>query len=226
MRSAEYNRLTYLGAGLEALDPAAPAATCLELLELWWAEAVADDRVSEPSAAAFATYDATSQLPDCRILLVKDFDRLGVRFFTNYQSSKGRQLSAVPGAALTLLWHPMFRQIRLRGPVEPTTAEEDLAYWRTRPRESQIASSVSVQSQLVGSRAELIEAVQAAETRFQGAEVPLPDQWGGYRLRPVEVEFWVGMPARLHDRIRWCCEQGIPLPLDQKEGWECARLQP
>lgn len=226
MRSHDYERRTYQGSGLEGLDPEAPQISCLSLLNRWWIDAVADERVSEPSAAALATYDQPNGLPDSRVLLVKDFDADGIRFFTNRESVKGVQLATSPVAALTFLWHPMFRQVRVRGQVEQTTREEDLEYWMSRPRESQLASSSSAQSQSAGTRSAVLAAYQMAEKEYAGSEVPLPANWGGYRLHPLEVEFWVGMPARLHDRVVWSRTAEGPGRLDTNEGWSCQRLQP
>ncbi|KAA9393156.1 pyridoxamine 5'-phosphate oxidase [Kocuria coralli] len=226
MRSEEYGRVVYSGSGLEGLGSGDTKTTVLELFESWWAQALADPRVGEPAAASLATFDAAGGLPDNRILLIKDFDAGGLRFFTNLDSAKGRQLETTPDAAAVMLWHPMFRQVRFRGPVERTTRDEDREYWVTRPQASQLASWSSSQSAPVASREAVTAGFAAAESRFRDTEVPLPEQWGGYRLRPAEVEFWVGMPARLHDRVLWRTSDGRPRPLDSPDGWESQRLQP
>ncbi|NKE09437.1 MULTISPECIES: pyridoxamine 5'-phosphate oxidase [Kocuria] len=224
MHSNDYQRIVYTGTGLEAAGGTEPGPTPLTLLEQWWEAAVADPRVTEPAAATLATFDVGTGLPDSRVLLIKDFDAQGLRFFTNRASAKGQQLETTPAASITMLWHPMFRQVRFRGPVEQTSRDEDLAYWQTRPRESQIGSSSSHQSQPVESREQVAQNFQKVERAHPDGEVPLPTTWGGYRLRPVEVEFWVGMPARLHDRVQWSADR--PLPMDSNHGWSVQRLQP
>lgn len=226
VRGDEYERVVYAGSGLEELGRGATGPTILELLESWWDQAVADPRVGEPSAASLATYDDATDLPDNRILLIKDFDAHGLRFFTNRDSAKGHQLAATPNAALVMLWHPMFRQVRFRGHVEQTDPAEDLEYWSSRPHASQVASWSSRQSAPVDRREDVTAGFESAEARFLDVDVPLPETWGGYRLRPVEVEFWVGMPARLHDRVLWRSTDGTPHPLDSPERWTLQRLQP
>jgi pyridoxamine 5'-phosphate oxidase len=138
------------------------------------------------------------------------------------------ELAAVPYSALVLLWHPMYRQVRLRGPVEPVSREEAAAYFASRPRGSQVASRASRQSQPLASRDELVAAVAAEEQRWpdtgSGQDVPLPDYWGGLRVRPVEVELWVGQPSRLHDRVLYLAAAGTPL--DDEQAWTRTRLQP
>ncbi|MDO5619056.1 pyridoxamine 5'-phosphate oxidase [Kocuria sp.] len=224
MHSDDYQRIVYTGTGLETAGTGADGSTPLTLLDQWWSAAVADPRVTEPAAATLATFDVERGLPDSRVLLIKDFDAEGLRFFTNRASAKGRQMTATPAASITMLWHPMFRQIRFRGPVEQTTAEEDLAYWRTRPRESQIGSYSSAQSHVVDSREQITRHFEEVERAYRDVDVPLPATWGGYRLRPVEIEFWVGMPARLHDRVLWRAQR--PQRMDSNQGWSVQRLQP
>lgn len=226
MHGQEYERIVYTGSGLEHVGQHPGGATILTLFEQWWADAVKDPRVGEPAAATLATYDAASQLPDSRILLIKDFDADGLRFFTNRASAKGRQLARSPGGSVVMLWHPMFRQVRFRGPIEPTSRDEDLEYWATRPRESQLGSWCSRQSAPVDSRGTVTDQFQAAEEQFRNSSVPLPPTWGGYRLRPVDVEFWVGMPGRLHDRIQWHTLDDTPHPLTAQDAWHVQRLQP
>jgi pyridoxamine 5'-phosphate oxidase len=216
-------RLTYDAPGLGDDLPAAP----LPLLADWYAAALADPRVAEPAAMVLATVDAAGQ-PNARTVLLKGLDAAGAELYTNLGSAKAGELAAVPYAALVLLWHPMYRQVRLRGPVEPVSRAESAAYFASRPRGSQIASRVSHQSQPIGSREDLVAAVAAEEARWpdtgSGDDVPLPDYWGGFRLRPVEVELWVGQPSRLHDRVRYTAAPGARL--DDSNAWTHSRLQP
>lgn len=220
-------RVPYAGEGLDddavaALRGAGPLA----VLERWYAEAAADDRVSEPAAMVVATVDGDGR-PDARTVLLKGLDARGLVFYTNLTSTKARQLAAVPYASAVLLWHPMFRQVRVRGPVELVGRDEAAAYFATRPRESRLAAWASHQSRPVASRADLEEAVARQAARFVGVEdVPLPDFWGGYRVRPAEVELWAGHPHRLHDRVRIATRDGGPAPLDDVSSWVVQRLQP
>ena len=197
------------------------------LLAGWWADAVADDRVDEPDAMSLATVDGAGH-PDSRIVLLKGLSARGFEFFTHTTSAKGRQLAGAPYAALVLLWHPMHRQVRVRGPVEPVSREEAAVYFATRPRGSQVASSASLQSAAVGSRAELEQAVADEQARWPDtgspSDVPLPEHWGGYRVRPDTVEFWVGQPSRLHDRILF--SRSGSGDLDDPTSWALTRLQP
>ena len=147
-------------------------------------------------ALATATPDGQ---PSVRIVLLKGIDDDSIQFFTNYSSRKGRELAGNPRAAATLYWQPLYRAARLEGPVERLTAAESNAYWATRPRGAQIGAWASAQGTVLGDRAELDERVRAVEARFP-REVPRPDFWGGYRLRPVAVELWQGRSDRLHHR--------------------------
>jgi pyridoxamine 5'-phosphate oxidase len=132
----------------------------------------------------------------------KAIDPRGIVFYTNYGSAKARDLEESPYAAAVFAWLPMERQVRLAGTAERVSRAETDAYFATRPRGSQIAAWASAQSSVIGSRADLEAQVLSLEARFSGADVPAPPDWGGYRLRPDEVEFWQGRPDRLHDRLR------------------------
>jgi pyridoxamine 5'-phosphate oxidase len=216
-------RQVYDAPGLGADLPAAPLA----LLAEWYAAAMADERIAEPAAMVLATVDAAGH-PNARTVLLKGLDAQGAEFYTNLGSTKAVELAGSPYASVVLPWHPMYRQVRLRGPVEPVSRAESAAYFASRPRGSQVASRASRQSRPVGSRAELEAAVAAEEARWpdtgSGSDVPLPDYWGGVRLRPVEVELWVGQPSRLHDRVRYSAAEGSGL--DDERAWTRTRLQP
>ncbi len=212
-----------IGDELEAGGTAAP----LGWIERWYAEAQADERIHEPGAMVVATVDAAG-LPNARTVLLKGLSAEGLTFYTNTRSAKGHELSAVPYAALVLLWHPMYRQIRVRGPVRPTLAEEAAAYFAARPRGSQVATRASRQSQPIGSRSELEARVAAEDARWPdtGApdDVPAPSTWGGYVVRPDVVELWVGQRSRLHDRVLF--ERTGDGGLDDPRSWRVGRLQP
>lgn len=198
----------------------------LAVLQRWYAEAGADHRVAEPAAMVLATVDGQGR-PNARTVLLKGLDARGLAFYTNRESAKARELAGVPWAAVVLTWHPMFRQVRARGPVVPVDDAEADAYFATRPRESQVGAWASRQSAPVGSRHELDAAVARQRDRWAGhEEVPRPPFWGGYRVQPVDVELWVGHASRLHDRVAFRTRDGEPAPLDDPAAWELVRLQP
>jgi pyridoxamine 5'-phosphate oxidase len=164
-----------------------------------------------------ATADADG-FPTARVVLLKAVDGRGFQFFTNYESRKGAELAANPRAALAFLWIPLERQVRVRGTVERLTAEESDAYFATRPRGSQIGAWASRQSQPLERRGLLEQRWSDLEQMYAGREVPRPPHWGGYRVRPLEIEFWQGRENRLHDRLRYAAVPG--------GGWRVERLAP
>lgn len=204
------------------LDVAWLAGGWLPLLRRWFAEAAefaAPDggRVAEPNAMVLATVTAEGR-PVTRTVLCKGVDEDGVCFFTNYTSAKAGQLAGNPHASVTFPWYQMHRQVHVRGVVGKMGRDESLRYWRLRPRGSQLGAWASRQSQPAASRAELLEQYKQVEEEFAGVDpVPLPEFWGGYRLRPAEVEFWQGRPDRMHNRVRAVLTGGR---------WLVERLQP
>ena len=151
----------------------------LRQFESWLAEA--GDAVREPEAMALATATPAGA-PSSRMVLLKKFDDRGFVFFSNYSSRKGRELEENPRAALLFHWDPLGRQIRIEGPVKRTSPEETSEYVRSRPRGSQISALASPQSQSIRTREQLEERVQELESSYEGADLPLPDSWGGFRL--------------------------------------------
>ncbi len=168
-----------------------------------------------PEAIALATVDERGR-PDARMVLLKGFGAGGFRFFTNYDSAKAGQLEPGP-AAIVAYWRELDRQVRIRGPVERLPETESDAYFATRPRAAQIGAWASPQSRSIDSRERLDRLVADAEARFGEGEVPRPPHWGGYLLRPEEIEFWQGQVARLHDRFRYTRDG---------DGWRIERLAP
>ncbi|MGH9062892.1 MAG: pyridoxamine 5'-phosphate oxidase [Acidimicrobiales bacterium] len=158
--------------------------------------------IIEPNAMTLATA-APDGRPSARMVLLKAVDAGGLVFYTSRSSEKGRELAANPWAALVLHWRELGRQVRVTGPVAPTGDEDAAAYFATRPRGSQLATWASRQSEVLPSRAELEEEVEAMAARFNGGPVPLPPWWAGYRVGAETVELWQGRPDRLHDRIRY-----------------------
>jgi pyridoxamine 5'-phosphate oxidase len=181
----------------------------------WLAEAGAAG-VREPEAVALATASADGA-PSLRMVLLKGFDERGFVFFSNYASRKGRELAANPRAALLFHWDPLGRQVRIVGPVEHTSAAETAAYVRSRPRASQLSALASPQSQTIASRHELEDRVAELERTHAHEDLPLPENWGGFRLAPETFEFWQQRDDRLHDRLRYA---------RAGEGWLIERLAP
>jgi pyridoxamine 5'-phosphate oxidase len=169
-----------------------------------WFDAAAASGIVEAERMALATATPDGR-PSVRIVLLKGIDDEGIQFFTNYGSRKGRELDANPRAAATLYWQPLQRAARLEGPVERLTAAESDAYFASRPRGAQIGAWASAQGTVLRDRAQLEQRVREIEQRYPG-EVPRPDYWGGYRLRPDAVELWQGRPDRLHDREHFLLE--------------------
>ncbi len=194
----------------EACDPEA-------LFRLWLEEATGAE-INDPEAMTLATVDG-SGLPNARMVLCKGADAGGIVFYTNVESAKGRELAGQPMAAALFHWKSLRRQVRFRGLVAELTAPESDAYFASRPRGSQIGAWASQQSRPLASRAELEAAAEAYDRRFGDGEIPRPDYWRGYRLTPVEIEFWRDGPSRLHDRVRFR-RAGVEAP------WERQRLYP
>ncbi|MFP5347550.1 MAG: pyridoxamine 5'-phosphate oxidase [Actinomycetes bacterium] len=218
-----HTRVTYRG-GPIPVDQAPPEP--LEILRRWYAEAVDDPRIPEPNAMVVATVDP-SGLPNARTVLLKVLDAEGFTFYTSLVSTKAAELATAPRAALVLLWHPMYRQVRVRGVVEQVSDEEAAAYFAHRPRDSQIGAWASQQSQPVAARADVERAFAEAEERWRTVpRIPKPPFWSGYRVRPVEIEFWVGQASRLHDRLAYTSLDGGPRRLDDRAAWTSSRLQP
>jgi pyridoxamine 5'-phosphate oxidase len=182
-----------IAAMLIAVDP-------LEQFADWYAEATA--ACPQPDAMALATVDSHGH-PAVRFVLLKGYDSAGFRFFTDSESAKGRQLASTPRAACAIYWHELHRQVRTAGTVTELSATEADAYWTTRPRGAQAAATASRQSQPVADRAELERAFDAVLAAHRDIAIPRPERWRGYRLSIESIEFWQGMPDRLHDRLRY-----------------------
>jgi pyridoxamine 5'-phosphate oxidase len=170
-----------------------------------------------PEAAALATASSDGA-PSVRMVLVKGFDEHGFVFYSGYTSRKGLELAANPRAALLFHWDILGRQVRIEGPVAHTSAEESAAYVRERPRASQLSALASPQSQIIDSREALERRVAELEQRHRGGELPLPSDWGGFRLVAETVEFWQQRQDRLHDRLRYLRHDGAD--------WLIERLAP
>ena len=170
-----------------------------------WFEEAAEAGIRAPEAAALAT--ATKDgAPSVRIVLVKAHDEPSFAFFSNYGSRKGRELAANPRAALLFHWDLVGREVRVEGRVERMSAADSSAYVRSRPRASQLSALASPQSDVIETREQLEQRVAELAATYQGAELPVPENWGGFRLVPEMFEFWQHREDRLHDRLRYSLE--------------------
>lgn len=181
-----------------------------------WFRQATELGVHEPNAGTLATVD-TEGMSYQRTVLLKYFDAEGFVFFTNYGSRKARQISANPRVSILFPWITLERQVIIQGNAEKISTAESLRYFSSRPRDSQIGAWVSNQSEVITSRKFLLQKLAEIRDKFQHGEIPLPSFWGGYRIRPVNIEFWQGGPARLHDRFLYSRASG---------NWEIERLSP
>lgn len=198
----------------QPFDESHVAVDPFDQFKLWFEEAM---RAEQPDVEAMTLSTMADGRISARIVLLKGFDARGFVFFTNYESRKSRELAAHPQSALTFYWHTLNRQVRIEGAVEKASRQESEDYFRTRPRGSQIGAWASPQSDVIASRETLEQRVADIESRFGDGEIPCPPFWGGWRLKPDQIEFWQGRESRLHDRIIYSHENGA---------WRITRLAP
>lgn len=221
----------------EGLDVSQLDAEPMRMFERWFRdahdagepepEAMTVSTVALPGAPApgdnpsidKSTWTVNAPRPSARVVLLKYADNAGFQFFSNYESRKGSELDANPWCSLTFFWSKMHRSVRVLGRAERLTAQESKAYFDTRPEGSRIGAWASPQSRVITDRGELDKRIHDAEQRF-GTDIPLPPHWGGYRVVPDEIEFWMGRPNRLHDRLRY-----VRSPHSLGE-WSVERLAP
>lgn len=169
--------------------------------EKWFKEAL-DAQIFEPNAMTLATADKSGK-PNARIVLLKGADENGFSFYTNYLSTKGKELKRNPYACLVFFWGELERQVRIEGKVEKLDKETSEAYFHSRPQGSQIGAIVSPQSQVISNRAVLEQKVEELTAQYQDKTIPKPAHWGGYIVKPTSIEFWQGRSSRLHDRLKY-----------------------
>ncbi|MCA9608674.1 MAG: pyridoxamine 5'-phosphate oxidase [Myxococcales bacterium] len=198
-----------------ALEPDRLPPAPMDTLAAWYEEALAAGAL-EPNAMVISTVDASGQ-PSSRAVLMKYLDAEGPVFFTNYDSRKAHEIAGNAKVSALFFWPAIERQLQIRGVAERIGQAASLRYFLRRPRESQIGAWVSHQSQVVSSRSILEAKFEEMKRRFASGEVPLPSFWGGYRVRPLEVELWQGRAHRLHDRFLYARDG---------DGWRLERLAP
>ena len=212
---ADLRRSYELGALRRSDLPAEP----IELFRQWFTQAQ-EAGLLEPNAMVLST--CLKGQPSSRTVLLKAFDQRGFVFFTNTASRKAKGIAANSRVSLLFPWYGLERQLSVEGHAEPISAAEAFAYFRSRPRGSQLGAWVSQQSQVISSRSLLEAQWQAMKERFSNGEIPLPPAWGGYRVKPHCFEFWQGRRNRLHDRFRYACLDG----LEAAGPWRIERLAP
>ena len=206
-------RREYTDAGLDERDL---DANPLKQFEKWFQEAI-DAKLDLPDGMTLATATRDG-IPSARIVLLRGHDERGFVFYTDYESQKGKELAENPNAALVFCWRALDRQVRITGHVSKVSRENSNNYFQSRPLGSRLAALASRQSEVIPDRKDLEERFKQLKKQYQDGEVPLPSNWGGYRLSPNMIEFWSGRPNRLHDRLRYTRQPN--------DDWRVERISP
>ncbi len=189
----------------------------MELFQKWFYEVEASNTVDETNTMAIATIGLDGY-PKTRVVLLKRYTYEGFIFYTNYESEKGKSIDVNPNVCLSFFWHSMERQVIIKGTAEKISENLSDGYFESRPDGSKLGAIVSDQSEVIASRAVLEDKLKALEKEYEGKEIPRPNYWGGYLVRPISIEFWQGRPNRLHDRIRFILQEDF--------NWKIERLAP
>lgn len=189
----------------------------INLFNTWFLETEEFGTAAEVNAMTVSSIGLDG-FPKARVVLLKQYTYEGFVFYTNYNSEKGRAIAANPNVCLSFFWYEMERQVIIKGKAEKVPANMSDGYFESRPEGSRLGAMVSPQSEVIPSRDYLENNLKELEKQFEGKEIPRPEHWGGYIVKPVEVEFWQGRPNRLHDRIRY--------KLQQDFSWKIERLAP
>jgi len=189
----------------------------MELFQKWFFENEKNFPENETNAMTLATIGLDGH-PRSRVVLLKKYTYEGFIFYTNYESNKGKSMAKNPNVCLSFFWSEAERQIIIKGKVEKIAENLSDGYFESRPRGSQLGALVSHQSEPIENREILEERLKQLEIEYEGKEIPRPKNWGGYIVKPLEIEFWQGRPNRLHDRILYC--------LDSEFNWNITMLQP
>ena len=182
------------------IDPKILDSNPLDLFLVWMKDAIDSNLIEEPNAMNISTIEDDGY-PKSRIVLLKDFSKEGLTFFTNYNSSKGRSIKKNNKVGVSFFWGPLERQIIMKGKAKKISSYLSEEYFYSRPRKSQIASIISPQSEVISDRDFLDDRMKKLENEYKDRTIPMPDNWGGFIIKPFEIEFWQGRPDRLHDRI-------------------------
>lgn len=210
---SNYRKSYEKGALLKRNVPVNP----MELFQAWFYDVDQSDTTDEANAMTLSTI-GLDNYPKSRVVLLKKYTYEGFIFFTNYNSEKGKAIQNNPKVCLSFFWHAAEKQIIIKGTAEKIAKNLSDGYFETRPRGSQLGAIVSNQSEIVKDRKELEDKLQALENECAGKEIERPKYWGGFIVKPVEMEFWQGRANRLHDRIRY--------QLDENYNWIIERLAP
>lgn len=188
----------------------------IEQFKLWMQQALTTDLV-DPTAMVLATSARDGQVSQ-RVVLLKGLDERGFVFYTNYESRKSREISVNSKVSLHFPWFAIERQVMVCGVAEKVSLDESRSYFQSRPRDSQLAAWASPQSRVLSSREAMMQQLESLQKKYADAEIPLPEFWGGYRVRPSQIEFWQGGANRLHDRFVYTLQPG--------QAWQIDRLAP